>query len=88
MLDIISAVGNTILPMLGGFAQNAHERAAWEAEMRKRQLEIEAEEARARQAAIQLAAQQAQEAEKSKRLLVIAGSVLALVVGAVFLLRQ
>lgn len=89
MLGIISGIGSTVLPMLGGFMENQHEQAAWEAEMRNRQLAIEQQEIQARQAGLQLAAQQfeAEQRAKQTRTLIFGGLGLAALIGGFLLFR-
>lgn len=64
-------IADSVLPLIGGFFENDQERAAWEAELAKRQMDIEQAEIQQRQAALQLAATQSAQYQKNKQITIM-----------------
>lgn len=64
-------IADSLLPLIGGFFENDQERAAWEAELARRQMELEQAEIQQRQAALQLAAAQSAQYQKSRQITIM-----------------
>lgn len=64
-------IADTLLPIIGGFFENDQERAAWEAELARRQMELEQAEIQQRQAALQLAAAQSAQYQRSRQVTIM-----------------